>query len=97
MKYRNIYDEVEAVCYTGYNYKEVDEFCGHRLSWSSKAKDWSDSNPPADLTIEFIGDDQEPSTVLLPGNFVLRFSSGHYGIIEGYDFFKLFEEVKDGE
>ena len=92
-EYRNIYDSVEAICFNGYNYKEVDDFCGHRLSWNSETMNWAEDNPPADLMIEFIGDDQEPNNVLLPGNFVVRFSSGNYGVVEGYDFLRFFEKV----
>lgn len=92
MKYKSIYNEIEAICYTGYNFKEVNDFCDHRLSWSSETKDWVDSNPPVDLTIELTGDGQEPSNVVLPGNYIVRFSSEHYGVIEGYDFIRLFKE-----
>ena len=90
MKYRNIYNEIEAICYNGYNLKEVNEFCDNRLSWKSEEMCWSDTNPPEDLII-MLGDD-----FLIPGSYVVKTDDG-YEIIEGYDFIKLFREVKDGE
>ena len=95
MEYRNIYDSVEAITYTGYNFKEINDFCGHRLSWESEDMDWSDDNPPIDLVVKF--EDEEESDILVPGNVIVRFSSGHYGIIEGYDFIRLFEKVEKDE
>jgi len=95
MEYRSIYDSVEAITYTGYNFKEINDFCGHRLSWESEDMDWSDDNPPIDLVVKF--EDEEESDILVPGNVIVRFSSGHYGIIEGYDFIRLFEKVEKDE
>ena len=95
MEYRSIYDSVEAIVYTGYNYKEVDDFCGNKLSWESESMYWEDENPPADLVIKF--NDDEVSDILVPGNVMVKFSSGHYGIIEGYDFIRLFEKVEKDE
>ena len=91
MKYKNIYNEVEAICYDGYNLKEVSEFCDNRLSWKSDEMDWSDNNPPEDLIVMF-GDD-----FLVPGNYIVKTGDNDYGLVEGYDFIKLFKEVKDGE
>ena len=91
MKYKNIYNEVEAICYNGYNFKEANEFCDNRLSWKSEEMSWSDDNPPKDLIITF-GDD-----FLVPGNYIIKTRDNDFELVEGYDFIKLFKEVKDGE
>lgn len=91
-EYRSIYNSVEAIIYNGYNLKEINEFCGGRLSWVSNELEWDEKNPPSDLIIKFKNDDGEED-ILTPGRFMVRFTSGHYGIIEGYDFVRLFEEA----
>ena len=95
-KYKSIYDSVEAVVYTGYNLKEVNEFCGNRLSWFTNELEWDEKEPPIDLIIKFKNDDGEED-ILVPGSFMVRFTSGNYGIIEGYDFVRLFEEAPQGD
>ena len=91
MKYKNMYDKVEAIYYDGYNFKEVSDFCGNRLSWTSEETSWSDNNPPEDLVVTL--DDK----VLTPKNYVVKLGDGNYEIMEEYDFSKLFEETEDGE
>ena len=95
MKYKNKYEAVEAMAYNGYNFKELNDFCGGRLSWVSKEMEWSETDPPEDLIIQF--NDEEINDVLIPGAFVVKFNDEHFGIIDGYDFIRLFEEVKNGE
>ncbi len=95
MKYRSIYDIVEAKIYTGYNYKEINEFCENRLSWESDSMYWEDDNPPLDLVVKF--NNGEASEILIPGNAMVKFDDGDYGIIEGYDFIRLFKKVKEDE
>lgn len=90
MKYKSIYNEIEAICYTGYNFKEVSEFCDNRITWISDIKDWSDNNPPDDLTVKLNGE------YLVPGSYVVK-TNDDYIIVEGYDFINLFKEEKDGE
>lgn len=92
MKYKNIYDCVEAVVYTGFNFTEVNNFCENRLSWKSETTDWADDNPPTDLIVNF--KDGDNNDVLVPGNFIVKFGDRNYGVIEGYDFIRLFERAK---
>ena len=95
MKYKNKYDVIEAKVYNGHNLKELNDFCEGRLSWKSEELEWSEMNPPEDLIIQF--NDEKINDILIPGAFVVKFDDGHFGIIDGYDFVRLFEEVKDGE
>ncbi len=94
MKYKSKFDSVEALVYDGYNFKEVNDFCEGKLSWKTDKMEWSETCPPDDLIIQF--NDEEINDVLVPGSFVVKFNNGHFGIIDGYDFIRLFEEVENG-
>ena len=91
MEYRSIYDSVDAIQYTGKNFKEANKFCGDRLSWSSENKYWEDDTPPEDLIIIA---DFDIKTPVIPDDYIIRLSSGNYMILSEIDFETLFEEVK---
>lgn len=91
MEYRSRYDIVEGIRYTGLNFKEVNDFVGGRLAWSSEEMNWSDKNPPKDLKIILNG--VAPQHIK-EGDYIVRLSSGEYMKYDEFDFEMLFEEVK---
>ena len=91
MEYKSIYDSVDAFYYTGKNLKEANDFCGGNLSWSSVEDYWEDDTPPEDLMVIA---DFRIKMPLLPGDYIIRLSSGNYMILLEEDFEMLFEEVK---
>ena len=88
MEYKSRYDVVEGIRYTGLNFKEVNDFVGGRLAWSSKEMDWSDDNPPKDLKV--ILKSVAPQHIK-EGDYIVRLSSGEYMAFDEFDFEMLFE------
>ena len=90
MKYKSKYDVIEAVKYTGFNFKEVSDFVDGKLAWSSKEMNWSDNNPPEDLKVILNGIAPQH---IKEGDYIIRLSSGKYMKYNEFDFEMLFEEV----
>lgn len=92
MEYRSIYDSVDAVRYTGYNFKEVNDFTDGKLVWNSKELEWSENNPPKDLQVILRGDAPQR---LKAGDYVVRLSSNKYIKFDEFDFENLFEGAEE--
>lgn len=92
MEYRSKYYSVEAIVFTGYNFKEVNDFTGNRLAWQSKEMTWDDSNPPADLKVIVKGIIPKHLNI---GDYVVKLSSGKYMVYNKTDFESLFDKIEE--
>ncbi len=92
MDYRSKYYSVKAIVFTGYNFKEVNDFSENRLAWWSKEMTWDDSNPPADLKVIVKGIIPKYLNI---SDYVVKLSNDKYMVYKKTDFESLFDEVNN--
>ena len=92
MDYRSKYYSVKAIVFTGYNFKEVNDFTENRLAWWSKEMIWDDSNPPADLKVIVKGIIPKYLNI---GDYVVKLSNDKYMVYKKTDFESLFDKAKE--
>ena len=92
MKYKSKYYSVEAVVFTGKNFKEINDFTGNIVAWQSKEKDWNNDNPPEDLKVILLGDFPQH---IKKGNYVIKLSNEHYITLDECSFEGLFDKIEE--
>lgn len=93
MKYNTKYNTVEAIVYSGYNYKELNDFTDHQVVWNSSQMNWSENYPPKDLQI-VLRSEKVPQKIK-KGDYVVKLDDNKYYVANKENFEAFFEGVTE--